>query len=141
MNLDAVWVILNALAVHRIARLIVADTILDPPRAWLLSRWPGADTEFTAEAVAITDQGEPIVDMGDPDGRRGAPLVRMDTDTWIAANPRWFGRWLECVWCVSVWVAPVVVWLMATQASWWQYPAAALAFSAVAGWVHFYTAE
>lgn len=129
--------IILALATFRIARLIVADTIFDAPRSWFLSRWPGADTEFEATAVELNDQGLPIIDLGDGTGR---PLVRIETDTWVAANPTWPGKLLECVWCVSVWVGAGVVALHVWW-DWFQYPAMMLAFSAVAGWLHTYTAE
>ncbi|MCP4897322.1 MAG: DUF1360 domain-containing protein [bacterium] len=127
--------IILALATFRLARLIVTDTILDPPRAWILSRWPGDDTEFTQSVVEHDDQGSWYSAARDT-----VRLVGIEDDLWVAANPTWFGRWLECVWCVSIWVAVVVVALHHWWA-WFQYPAMVLAFSAVAGWVHTYTSE
>jgi hypothetical protein len=42
-------------------------------------------------------------------------------------------EWVSCPWCVSMYVAPVVVALHALLPGFWPYAAAVLAFSAVAG--------
>ena len=42
---------------------------------------------------------------------------------------------LTCPWCVGIWVAAAVVGLTAGAPSVWRYPAAGLAFAAVAGWL------
>lgn len=42
---------------------------------------------------------------------------------------------LTCPWCVSVWIAAVVLLLAAFCGSWWRWIAAALAFSFVAGFL------
>ena len=47
----------------------------------------------------------------------------------------WLKTWIGCVWCVSVWVGAGVVLLGRFGGSWAVYPCAALAFSAVAGFL------
>jgi hypothetical protein len=47
----------------------------------------------------------------------------------------WVKTWINCVWCVSVWVGGGVVALARFGGSWAVYPCAALAFSAVAGFL------
>lgn len=42
-------------------------------------------------------------------------------------------EWVQCPWCVSMYVAPVVVALHALLPTIWPYAAVVLAFSAVAG--------
>jgi hypothetical protein len=120
---DPVALIIDGLAVFRLSRLIVADEILRPIREWLWLRWPGDNTEFYASAVdrvkVATFEVEP----------RQSPPV------YVAARPSWLGRWLECVWCVSMWIAPAVV-TMRALTGWWQWPATMLALSAVAGILH-----
>lgn len=128
---DPFLFLIDALAVYRLTRLIVADTILDTPRAWLFRRWPGTETIFLGSEVDIGDGAHWIVDTN-------RQLVAVNDDEFIALQPSWFGRWLECAWCVSVWVAPVVVaarlWLPG-----WEWISLALAYAAVAGIVHYWT--
>ena len=59
-------------------------------------------------------------------------------EEWMASKPRWFGTWLSCAWCVSVWVAAGVV-MLRQWWDWWQYPALVAALSAAAGAIHRYT--
>lgn len=47
----------------------------------------------------------------------------------------WLGTLVECTWCVSVWVGGGVVLLSRFAGSWAVYPCAALAVSAVAGFL------
>lgn len=132
---DPVLLIIDMLAVFRLSRLIVADSILDRPRAWLLRRWPGDDTEFYDSEVEIDDSTATLVDTG-------VLVTAIDGDvrTWIAIRPRWLGTWIECVWCNSVWIAVAVV-AAREWWDWWQYPATVAALSAVAGIIHTRTSE
>lgn len=86
MTHNAVLIVLDALAVFRLTRLILDDSI----------------TAFIRN---------PIVKNG--------PDKAMELFT--------------CPWCMSVWMAAAVVALQSTVPSLWIYPAAVLAFSAVAG--------
>lgn len=128
---DPLVFIIDALAVFRLARLLVADTITAPMRAWAFRRWPGDETVFLPSEVEIRDGAHWIVDTG-------RQLVAINEDEFIAVRPSWLGRWLECVWCTSVWLAPAViaarVWLPG-----WQWIGLGLAYAAVAGVVHFYS--
>ena len=127
ISFDAVELIVLALATFRISRLVVEDTIFDVPRAWLLSRWPGDDTEFARSVARVDEQGRLFVDGTTTE------LVAVEADLLVAANPRWFGRWLECIWCVSVWVAAAVV-VVAYNWDSFEWVAVPLALSAAAGW-------
>jgi len=120
--LDPLILIIDALAVFRLTRLIVADGIFDRPRNWILTRFPGAETEFYADAVERVP-------------RRLVPVSGSSPRVWVAVEPSWLGRLLECCWCVSVWTAAGVV--VARQMwGWWEWPALVLAYAAVAGMLH-----
>lgn len=102
-----------ALAVYRVTRLIVTDTILDKPREALLTRYPASDTVFAEWA----------------DG-----LVWSETvEGWIALEPSWLGDLVSCVWCAGFWISVVAVllWWLAPGLVWWL--ALPFAFSAVVG--------
>lgn len=92
-----------ALTVHRLTRLVTADTF--PPilavREWILSRWPSTDTVFTTEAITHTG--------GEPQSLAGADLFQIDAETYGAIRPHWFGELVSCSWCASVWIAAVAV--------------------------------
>lgn len=82
------------LAVFRLARLVIEDTITEPLRTWILSRWPGADVKY--------DEGDVV---------RGG-TIRVGTDLY-AAEPTKTGdkiaKLLSCYWCLSSWLAGLVV--------------------------------
>ena len=103
MTHSAVLLILDALAVFRLTRLVVADSITAPVRTWL---------------IGSTYDGQPRY----PDGSRDARAKRLR-----------LAVFLGCPWCVSPYVAGGVVALQATAPTVWQYAAAVLGFSAVAG--------
>jgi len=131
MTYDPVVLLLDALAVFRITKLIVEDSIFDVPRLWLFRRFPGKETEYYSSEIDVSDAGDYLL--------RGRPMARLDHDdgpeTFIAAQPTYFGTWLECVWCVSVWVAGAVVCARRWWA-WWEWPAYVAALSAAAGLFH-----
>ena len=127
---DPVLLIVDALAIFRLSRLVTSDTILDRPRTWLLRRWPGADTEFYDSETDRIDGGTWTLH-----GRPAAPIPGSNPRLWVAVNPHWFGSLIECVWCMSVYVAVAVVAARAWW-DWWQWPALVAAGSAVAGWIH-----
>ena len=112
--------IVAALTVHRVTRLVVADTILEPLRWRILARWPADDTTFTDEWVTVNDTTT-----------AGAPVVELEDGLWAATSPHWLGTLITCVWCASVWVATavtVVLWATATltlpPVVWWLLPPA-----------------
>jgi hypothetical protein len=82
------------LAVFRLARLVIEDTITEPLRTWILGRWPGEDVKYE-----------------DTDYVKGG-TVRVGTDLY-AAEPTKAGnriaKLLGCPWCVSPYLAAVVV--------------------------------
>ncbi len=128
---DPLLLLIDMLAVFRFSRLIVADSIFDTPRSWLLARWPGDETVF---GTTPTAEPPPYVHAV-----TGIELIWVD-GTWMAARPRWFGKWLSCIWCVSPYVAAAVV-MARSWWDWWQYPALVAALSAVAGIIHVRTSE
>lgn len=78
--------VLDALAVFRLTRLVLNDSITAPARQSITSR-----------------------------------------------GPDWVLTLLTCPWCMSFWLAILVVVLQTTVPSQWLYASAVLAFSAVAG--------
>ena len=124
---DPLLLAIDMLAVYRFSRLVVADSILDTPRGWLLRRWPGDETTF--HELAPPNGPPPYVHAV-----TGIEVIRVG-DEWVAARPRWLGTWIECVWCNSVWIAAAVV-MARSWWDWWQYPALVAALSAVAGTIH-----
>ena len=121
------WFAVNALAVHRITRLISADTIpiIRKPREWLLRRWPSEDTVFMPSEVTVPEHDPAYVDGT-------TTVVFQDGDEWFAIRPHWLGDLVTCAWCVSMYVAPVVIaadyfW------DWWPWVAISLAYSTVTG--------
>ena len=53
----------------------------------------------------------------------------------VEHGPSWAATLVTCSWCISVWVAAGVVVLTRLAPGVWQYPAFALALSAVAGFL------
>jgi len=131
VTLDAVSLVVLALATYRVARFVVEDTLFDKPRAWALTHWPGNDTEFTPEV--IERRGSRYFNEADVE----LVVVRSETEgtTWVAAEPTMLGKWLECVWCVSVWVAAAIVVIDHHWAG-FEWVTVPLALSAAAGWIH-----
>jgi hypothetical protein len=78
--------VLIALTVHRFARLVTRDTILDGPRNWITRRYHGSLIEL-----------------------------------------------LSCMWCVSVWIAAVVIVLTLYGPAWWPWVMVGAAASSTAG--------
>ena len=122
---DPVLLVIDALAIFRLSRLVTTDSILDPPRDWLLRRWPGNGTEFYDSEVDDSEVG----------GRPVVPLEGTRPRVWVVVDPHWFGSLISCMWCLSVYVAVAVVALRQWW-DWWQWPALVAAGSAVAGWIH-----
>jgi len=99
---SATLLALDALAVFRLTRLVIADTITAGLRERLFGSRPGVTRDMGGERIVV------------------------------AAHPR-LAAFLTCPWCVSPYVAAVVVACQALAAAVWIYPACVLAFSAVAG--------
>jgi len=118
---DPLTLLVDCLAVFRLTRLIVEDGILDRPRAWVLTRFPGPNTEFYDDALPTVPH-------------RLVPIPGSRPRLWVAETPTWLGRLLECPWCVSVWCAAAVV--AVSGFGWWVWPARILAYSAIAGMLH-----
>lgn len=102
---DAAVLVVNALAVFRLARLVAIDDITEGLRQRLGRPWV-------------------VVTVGDATVHGDQPETGARYRAW---------RLVTCPWCISMWIAAVVV---AFEAFWpdvWIYPAMVLAFSAVAG--------
>jgi hypothetical protein len=95
----------NALAVFRLARLAAVDDLTAPLRRRLGAPW------------VIATVGDATVHGDRPE----------------SGFRYWVWRLVTCPWCVSVWIAGLVVALQAAWPEGWIYPAMVLAFSAVAG--------
>lgn len=62
--------------------------------------------------------------------------MRIKIITWATKHKHpMVSKWINCVWCVSIWVGAIVVVVARFAGSWAVYPCAALAFSAVAGFL------
>jgi hypothetical protein len=82
------------LAVFRISRLVIEDTISQPLRSAVLSRWPGKDVEY--------EPGDKVTGGTFPlDGKL------------YAQEPTWLGdriaKLISCYWCTGFWVALALV--------------------------------
>ena len=100
------------LAVYRLAVLITKDTITEPLREKLRAR--------------VYDQGERTIS----DER---PLKMRDYT--VKSKLAWLFELVTCPWCVSIYMAAVVVALTKLLPGVWQYPAMGLALSAAAGFL------
>jgi len=113
--------VLAVLAVYRLALLVSADEITEPPRSWLIHR------VYQATRDGVPDQ---------PHRPDGAPVswdefARRDTNAPKAIVG------LLCPWCVSAYIALPVAWTaycFGTR-SWWLVPALALSASAGTGFL------
>lgn len=105
MTTRPVLLILDALAVYRLARLVTTDTLLQPLRDRIRAPW------------RIEHHGNATV----ANGRRQSGL------RW------WLAELVQCPWCMSVWFAAGVTILQATVPAVWLYASVWLALSAVAG--------
>ncbi|QWY84355.1 membrane protein [Mycobacterium phage Knocker] len=94
-----VWV----LAVARATRLINADTLLDPPRLWVATR----AVQARADANESRDLGQAV------------RHVRLDT---IASRWEKFLAFIQCPWCVGMWVALASAWAPMLLLSWFDRP-------------------
>ena len=108
--------VLAMLATYRVALLISADEITEPPRSWLIHRI------YTHTRKGVPDK---------PRGGTWDDFARKDGDAPKAVVG------LLCPWCVSVYVGFPVAWSAWCfgDRSWWFVPALALAASAVAGFL------
>lgn len=102
MTHSPVLLTLDALAVFRLTRLVVSDSITAGLRERAIGREQISDRHLTGERMTMV------------------------------ARP-WLATLLACPWCVSPWLAAVVVACQALTPAVWLYLACVLAFSAVAG--------
>lgn len=111
------------LAVARVTRLINADTILDPPRLWLAGRAVNA----RRDATEANQLGQAV------------RFVLLDR---IASRWEKALAFVQCPWCVGMWLALLSAWAPMILLSWFGRPwyldavvylALALAVSHLAG--------
>lgn len=102
------WLVLDGLATFRLTRLVAIDTISAGLRKRLLDK---------AKRVAF-DYAT---------AHRNAPTAH-DSNVY---GKTW--ELVSCSWCVSVWLAILIVALTKLIPGVWQYPALALALAAIAG--------
>lgn len=103
-----------ALAVSRLSRLIVSDSITEKLRNWIWYRLPASDTEFGDSEVKVDGKDT----LGNQIGvlhKTGVHVFRTRT-AWYATQPRMIGNLISCPWCAGFWVA-IAVW-----AGYWFYP-------------------
>lgn len=112
---DATWqvLIVLTLAVWRVTRAVVTDTVGAPLRGWLERR--GAKREVMRNQFSGEVLAERIV------RRDGRPI------SWVAYQV------VTCPWCASAWIAGAAILLEYYQGAWFIYVAEALAVAAVAG--------
>jgi len=105
--------VVDMLATARLARLIHADGITKPFRAWAFTRAYGGHRPSTVPDQVPPEQW-PAADRDDPPFVAGV---------------------LSCRWCVSVWIAFGVVAVRRCAPRVWDPVARALAASYVTGWL------
>jgi hypothetical protein len=123
----------DALAIYRLTRLVVRDSLLDPLRWWVLNRWPTSDTTFPDSLVLErrTVGGHTVGKL-----RTGIDVwlsTKTDSDgdvLWEADRTYKLSELVECPFCASIWIAFAVVALRQWW-GWWQYPALGLALAGV----------
>lgn len=113
---------LDALAVHRLTRLVTDDELTRPWRdktvehAYVHGRWLGGRTDLrTEELAAAVATG--VIDWSE--------AVEQDD------NPPKVATLVTCRWCASVWIAAGVLVARRVAPSWWAPAARLLALSSV----------
>lgn len=104
--------VIYALCIFRLTRLGTEDTITAPLREWL--------------------RGKSFGELVERDNVTGNVISRTP-----APKPKslWSWAWTlgTCPWCLSMWIAAIVVTIAYFNGSWFQYVCVPFAFSAVAG--------
>jgi hypothetical protein len=120
--------LVDALAVARLARLVTKDVITVGPRDAVI-RWAytrdGRGDELGVDEVFVGDDGKPRPSPAPPP----AEVVRTDD------HPPKIARLITCPWCASVWLAGGVVVVRRLAPGVWPRVARVLAMSHVAGLV------
>lgn len=140
MTLDALTVLVDFLAVWRLARLVARDDF--PPikraRDWLLRRWPSDDAQFVEDDVVTASNPD------DPDGMpltgairgTGVPVEwNFAEGAYMPVRGHWLGKLITCIWCASIWVgfgAAALRHGAPWEAGWWPWIAWVLAASGTA---------
>lgn len=113
--------IIDALATHRLARLVASDTITQPVRDRLIMYW--------------------YARRGDRQARQGLPIDWTGRALRDGPDAPKLATLITCRWCSSIWCAFAVVIARRLSPRAWAPVARLLAFSSVAGllgvWEHF----
>lgn len=129
--MNAVDLIVLALAAARLTRIVTLDGIFAPVRRFIDYRWPGEETTFADSEVVVNGTDT----LGNTIGylRKTKVDLFKSGDIWYATTPRWAGNLISCPWCTSVWVSVGVLVLAVTMSEWIWYPFYVLAIAEVAG--------
>ena len=112
--MDWLDLLILALAISRVTRLVVHDTITEPLRNRIWRRFPGSDTQFGDSEVEVNGT--------DTFGRKVGYLKSSKNDVvwvsgaWYAVSPKFLGNVISCHWCSGLWLA------IGGWAAWWFYP-------------------
>jgi hypothetical protein len=127
----ALAAVLGALATYRLALLVTADTLTGPWRESVIRSSYRRDAESRRLTLEEMVGGPAKLSEINRDAEGWKRVVNEDDDAPAVAYL------ITCPWCSSVYLAvPVAVGAYFGSSSWWfLLPAAALAFSAVAGYL------
>lgn len=110
--MNALDLVVLALAAARLTRVITIDGIFAPIRRFIDYRWPGESTSFADSEVQINGTDT----LGNSIGYLKKTRVDVfKADAWYATVPKWPGNLISCAWCIGFWIA-VAVW-----ATYWFY--------------------
>lgn len=127
--MDAIELVVLALAVARLTRLLTTDTVpFGALRSRLLFRYPTVATVYTDSEVKADGKDTFGYQVGTAYGRQ----VFKSGDSWYAVTPYRWTELITCNWCMGLWVG-IIVWV-----AYWFYPdtviyAVPFALSQIAG--------
>lgn len=122
-----------ALAVARLTRLVITDSITKGIREWILTRWPDASTEFGDSEV--TERGTDSLGFRTGTLKTGREVFRTG-EAWYAVDPFKWSELLTCDWCLGLWFglgAAIAHYFYPEVTFWVSLP---LALSFVAAWLN-----
>jgi hypothetical protein len=94
-----------ALAVYRISTLIVQDSITAELREWWWKRFPVSDFVYTNSTIIEVKQPNGTIVPYAKAWPFKREVVEDDDWGWVPTNVYKLGELIECIFCVSIWVA------------------------------------